>query len=204
MMNRSAIFGPLCLALLLLPLAQESSAQNDASVSPAGVSNAYVIGPGDNLQVFVWRNPELSVTVPVRPDGRITTPLVEEMVASGKTATDLARDMEEVLAEYIRSPKVNVIVTNAQSLMSEVKIIGQVRTPQGLPYRDGMTALDLVLAVGGITEFAAGNRAKVVRVVDGKRKEIKLRLEDLINKGDLSRDVELLPGDVVVVPESLF
>ena len=203
MMNRSAIFGQLCLALLLLPLAPELRAQTEAL--PAGVvSNAYVIGPGDNLQVFVWRNPELSVTVPVRPDGRITTPLVEEMVASGKTATNLARDMEEVLAEYIRSPKVNVIVTNAQSLMSEVKIIGQVRTPQGLPYRDGMTALDLVLAVGGMTEFAAGNRAKVVRVVDGKRSEIRLRLDDLINKGDLSRDVELLPGDVVVVPESLF
>ncbi len=191
------------LSALFLTVTAAAQAPSDESEG-AGVSSAYMIGPGDNLQVFVWRNPELSVTVPVRPDGRITTPLVEEMVASGKTAAELARDMEEVLAEYIRSPKVNIIVTNPQSLMSEVKIIGQVQTPQGVPYRDGMTALDLVLAVGGITEFAAGNRAKVVRMVDGERIEIPLRLDDLINKGDLSRDVELLPGDVVVVPESLF
>lgn len=198
----------LCLASALLALVSFAHAQDESTppedAAVRGVSSAYIIGPGDNLQVFVWRHADLSVTVPVRPDGRITTPLVEEMVASGKTAAELARDMEAILAEYIRSPKVNIIVTNPQSVMSEVKIVGQVRAPQGLPYRDGMTALDLVLAVGGMTEFAAGNRAKVVRRSDGETTEIRLRLDDLINKGDLSKDVELLPGDVVVVPESLF
>jgi polysaccharide export outer membrane protein len=192
-------------ALGLLPVAAAQQSGTEVAVPEvSGVSSRYVIGPGDNLQVFVWRNPELSVTIPVRPDGRITTPLVEEMVASGKTAAELARDMEAILAEYIRSPKVNIIVTNPQSLMSEVKIVGQVRTPQGVPYRDGMTALDLVLAVGGMTEFASGNRAKVVRKVDGETVEIELRLDDLINKGELDKDVDLLPGDVVVVPESMF
>lgn len=198
-------FGALFVAALAGALpAAEQNVSEEQHTRTSGVSRTYIIGPGDNLQVFVWRNPELSVTVPVRPDGRITTPLVEEMVASGKTAVDLARDMEEVLAEYVRSPKVNIIITNPQSLMSEVKIIGQVRTPQGVPYRDGMTALDLVLAVGGMTEFAAGNRAKIVRRIDGRSTEIRLRLDDLISKGDLSKDVDLLPGDVVVVPESLF
>ena len=180
--------------------AQEPAATNTAS----GVSSRYVIGPGDDLQVFVWRNPELSVAVPVRPDGRITTPLVEEMIASGKTAADLARDMEEVLSEYVRSPKVNIIVTNPQSVMNNVKIVGQVRAPSGVPYWEGMTALDLILSVGGLTEFAAGNRAKVVRKDGVQTIEIKIRLNDLINKGDLKENVKLQPGDVVIVPESRF
>lgn len=178
--------------------------QTESKQAPPRVASTYIIGPGDSLRIFVWRNEDLSVTVPVRPDGRITTPLVEEMVASGKTAESLARDIEEVLAEYIRSPKVNIIITDPQSLLSVVKIVGQVRTPQGVPFREGMTALDLVLAVGGMTEFASGNKAKVVRRVNGESLEIRLKLDDLINKGDLSKDIELLPGDVVVVPESLF
>jgi len=170
----------------------------------SGVSSRYVIGPGDDLRIFVWRNPELSVVVPVRPDGRITTPLVEEMIASGKTAADLARDMEAVLSEYVRSPTVNVIVTNPQSVMNNVKIVGQVGTPSGIPYWEGMTALDLILAVGGLTEFAAGNRAKVVRNDGEKTIEIKIRLNDLINKGDLTENIKLQPGDVVIVPVSRF
>ena len=164
----------------------------------------YIIGPGDSLQVFIWRNAELSVTVPVRPDGKISTPLVEDMVAVGKTPSKLARDIEAVLAAYIRTPQVNVIVTNAVSTFSQVRVLGQVTTPQAVPYREGMTVLDAILAVGGLGEFAAGNRGKIVRVVGGKTQEIKVRIGDLVNDGDVSQNLPLKPGDVLVVPESRF
>ena len=134
-----------------------------AAQTPPAPNDQYIIGPGDTVQVFVWRNPELSVTVPVRPDGKISTPLVEDLVAVGKTSSQLAREIEKVLAEYIRSPQVNIIVTNPVSTYSQVKVIGEVVTPQSVPYREGLTVLDVVLAVGGLTEFAAGNRAKIVR-----------------------------------------
>jgi len=175
-------------------LAQESP--------PASAGSEYIIGPGDSLQVFVWRNAELSATVPVRPDGKISTPLVEDMVAVGKTPARLARDIEAVLSEYIRTPQVNVIVTNAVSTFSQVRVLGQVTTPQAVPYREGMTVLDAILAVGGLGEFAAGNRGKIVRVVEGKKQEIKVRISDLVNKGDVSQNLPLNPGDVLVVPES--
>ena len=142
--------------------------------------------------------------MPVRPDGRISTPLVEDMVAVGKTPSKLARDIEAVLSEYIRSPQVNVIVTNAVSTFSQVRVLGQVTTPQAVPYREGMTVLDAVLAVGGLGEFAAGNRGKIVRVEGGKQQEIKVRIGDLVNKGDVSQNLPLRPGDVLVVPESRF
>lgn len=182
-------------------------AQAEPPAPPAGAAldSQYVIGPGDTVQVFVWRNPELSVTVPVRPDGKISTPLVEDMVAVGKTSSQLAREIEKVLAEYIRSPQVNIIVTNPVSTFSQVKVIGQVTTPQSVPYREGLTALDVVLAVGGLTEFAAGNRAKIVRKnEDGKSVEIKVRLDALVRKGKMSENVDMRPGDVMIVPESFF
>lgn len=165
----------------------------------------YIVGPGDSLQIFVWRNPELSTTVPVRPDGKITTPLVQDMVAVGKTPSQLAKDIEMVLAEYIRSPQVNVIVAVPMSAFSQVKVIGQVTNPQSLPYRDGLRVLDAVLASGGLAEFAAGNRAKIVRKqADGKTVEMKVRVADLIDKGDMKYNFELRPGDVLVIPESRF
>jgi len=164
----------------------------------------YIIGPGDTLEVFVWRNPELSVTVPVRPDGKISTPLVEDMVAVGKTAPQLARDMEKVLSEYVRSPKVNIIVTTAASAFSLVKVVGQVQRPQALPYREGMTVLDAVLAVGGLTQFASGNRARIVRVENGRETIIHVKLANLVNRGDVEENVRLRPGDVLVVPQTLF
>jgi polysaccharide biosynthesis/export protein len=164
----------------------------------------YVIGPGDVLQVFVWRNPELSVSIPVRPDGKISTPLVEDMVAVGKTPSALARDIEKILAEYIRSPQVNVIVSTPIGSLSQVKAIGQLKAPQGVPYRDGMHVLDLVLATGGMTDFAAGNRAKIVRKLDGKTTELRVKLADLINNGDMGQNIDLKPGDVLIVPESRF
>ena len=175
-----------------------------SQASAKAVSNDYIIGPGDTLQVFVWRNPELSVTIPVRPDGKISTPLVENMVAIGKTAPQLSRDMETVLGEYVRSPKVNIIVTTAASAFSLVKVVGQVTHPQALPYREGMTVLDAVLEVGGLSQFASGNRARIVRMVNGQQTTIHVKLADLVNSGDVRENVALKPGDVLVVPQSLF
>jgi polysaccharide biosynthesis/export protein len=164
----------------------------------------YVIGPGDTLQVYVWRNPELTATVPVRPDGKISTPLVEDMVSVGKTPSQLARDIEKVLAEYVRSPTVNVIVTQPVGALGQVQVIGQVVRPGSLPFRAGMKVLDAVLAVGGVTPFAAPNRTKVERTAHSQKQEIKVKLENLLNKGDLSQNLPLQPGDVIVVPESRF
>ncbi len=164
----------------------------------------YVIGPGDQLQVFVWRNPDLSVTVPVKPDGRITTPLVEDMQASGKTAGQLARDIEKVLAQYVRTPQVNIIVATPLSLYSAVKVVGQVKSPQTIPYREGLTVLDAVLTGGGLTDFAAGNRAKIIRQENGRTTEVKVRIKDMVEHGDLRTNVPLRPGDTLIVPESRF
>jgi polysaccharide biosynthesis/export protein len=175
-----------------------------AGTPQPGSSSEYIIGPGDTLQVFVWRNPDLTVTVPVRPDGRISTPLVEDMPAVGKTPTQLARDVEKVLAEYVRSPEVNIIVTQPANALNQVKVIGQVQKPAPIPYREGMTVLDALLAVGGLGTFAAGNRSHLVRIVDGKQTEIPLKLDALLNKGDMSQNLTLRPGDVLVVPESRF
>jgi polysaccharide biosynthesis/export protein len=177
-----------------------------APAPPASVpaAAAYIIGPGDTLQVFVWRNAELSSTVPVRPDGKISTPLVEDMVAVGKTPTLLARDIEKVLAEYVKSPQVNVIVTQPLSAFSQVKVIGQVVKPQSLPYREGMTVLDALLTVGGLGPYAAGNRAKVVRMAGGQQTEISVNLGRIIDKGDMTQNLKLQPGDVIVVPETRF
>jgi polysaccharide export outer membrane protein len=168
------------------------------------VGSDYIIGPGDTLQVFVWRNPELSIAVPVRPDGKISTPLIENMVAVGKTSPQLARDMEGVLSEYVRSPKVNIIVTTAASAFSLVKVVGQVTHPTALPYREGMTVLDAILAVGGLSQFASGNRARIVRIENGQEKIIHVKVADLVNSGDVRQNVPLKPGDVLVVPQSLF
>ena len=203
MMRQAAytLFAALTVAAVSVPAVGAPAALPGAA--PA-VSADYRIGPGDSLQIYVWQNPDLSVTVPVRQDGKVSTPLVEDMLAAGKTASQLARDMEKVLAEYIRSPKVNIFVLNAISALSQVKVTGQVKTPEALPYHEGMTVLDAVLAVGGLTEFAAGNRARVVRTVDGKQQEIKIRLDKLLNGGDMSQNIALRPGDVLLVPQSRF
>ncbi len=186
------------------PKSAAPSAAVPAPVADSTMSE-YKLGPGDAIQVFVWRNPELSVTVTVRPDGKISTPLVEDLVAVGKTPAQLARDIETKLAEYVRTPQVSIIVSNAISTFSQVKVIGQVKTQQAVAYREGMTVLDLVLAVGGLTEFAAGNRAKIVRMdAQGKEIEIKVRLEDLIKEGKMSENVAMKPGDVLIVPQARF
>src|SRR5450631_4378046 len=185
-------------------LASHPGIAAEPAAVPAAVSPDYLIGPGDSLHIFVFQNDELSVTVPVRPDGKISTPLVEDMVAVGKSPSQLARDIEKSLAEYVKSPKVNVVVMIAVSVYSQVKVIGQVKAPQALPYRDGMTVLDAVLTVGGLGQFAAGNRAHIVRTENGKQTEIKVKLEALVNNGDMKQNLLLKPGDVLVVPETRF
>lgn len=168
-----------------------------------GEDSDYVLGPGDTVQVFVWNHPELSLTVPIRPDGKVSTPLVEDVVAAGQTASGLARIIEQRLADFVRTPQVNVIVTEAQSANSRVTVIGEVRNPQAVPYYAGMTALDAVLAAGGLGEFAAGNRAVIHRKEPGgKQKTIRVKLSDLVNKGRMNEDVEMRPGDVLSVPAS--
>ena len=166
---------------------------------------AYLVGPGDTLNIVVWRNPELSMSIPVRPDGKISTPLVEDLQASGKTATELAREMEKVLAKYIQSPVVTVIVTSfVGPYHQQVRVIGEAAKPQALPYREGMTLLDVMLAVGGLTTFADGNKASILRTGGGKTQQFGVRLKDLVRGGDLSANVAMRPGDVLIIPQSLF
>lgn len=185
------------------PLVPTAAAAAQPPSSAAG--SDYIVGPGDTIQVFVWRNPELSSTVPVRPDGKVSTPLVEDVVAVGKTPSQLARDIETRLAEYIRGPQVNVIVTSAQSAFSQITVIGRVKNPRTIPYREGMTILDVILAVGGLDEFAAGNRTKLVRKdASGKTTERRVYLADLVKSGRLRENILVQPGDVLLIPESRF
>ena len=193
-----------CALAGVLLSAHAFGAELTPETAPAAVAPDYRIGPGDSLHVFVFENDQLSVTVPVRPDGKISTPLVEDMVAVGKTPSQLARDIETSLSKYVKSPKVNVVVLVALSVYSQVKVIGQVKEPQALPYHEGMTVLEALLSVKGLTQFAAGNRARIVRTVDGKQQDIKVKLESLVNSGDLTQNLPLLPGDVLVVPETRF
>ena len=169
------------------------------------VEARYVIGPGDTVNVIVWRNPELSMIVPVRPDGKVTMPLVEDLPASGKTATELARDTEKLLEKYIQNPVVTVIVTAFVGPYSaQIRVIGEAAKPQALPYREHMTLLDVMIAVGGITDFAAGNKASIMRTGGGQSQQFAVRLRDLIKGGDLSANVVMRPGDVLVIPQSFF
>lgn len=165
----------------------------------------YVIGAGDGLSVFVWGHQDLSVVVSVRPDGAISTPLVEDLPAAGKTPTELARDIEGVLAEFVRTPTVTVIVQNfVGEFAQQIRIVGEAAAPQALSYRRGITLLDVMISVGGLTDFAAGNRAKVIRRSGNEVVEIKVRIADLLQEGDITQNIPLLPGDVVVIPESFF
>jgi len=176
-----------------------------SSAALAPINPDYLIGPGDNVTVTVWRNPEVSGSVPVRPDGKITTPLVEDLPAAGKTSTQLARDIEAALAKFIQQPVVTVIVTNfVGNYGDQIRVIGQAARPQALAYRRDMSLMDVLITVGGITEFAAGNKASIIRNVDGKQEKIVVRLDDLIRNGDISANMPMRPGDVLVIPESFF
>lgn len=165
----------------------------------------YLIGPGDSVNIIVWRNPEVSMSVPVRPDGKITTPLVEDLPASGKTSTVLARDIEKALSKFIQQPVVTVIVTSFVGTYGEqIRVIGQAAKPQALSYRRDMSLLDVLIAVGGVTEFASGNSASIIRTVNGTQHKVPVRLNDLIKGGDISANVAMRPGDILVIPESFF
>lgn len=165
----------------------------------------YVIGPGDSVQMFVWGNPEVTQSVTVRPDGKITAPLVEELPASGKTPYELARDVEKELAKYVRNPLVTIIVSGFVGPYSEqVRVVGQAAQPQAIPYKEHMTLLDLMIAVGGTTEFADGNGASIIRIIDGEQKQFAVRIDDLIEDADISANAEIRPGDILVIPEAFF
>ena len=165
----------------------------------------YVVGPLDNLSIFVWRNPELSTSVQVRPDGRFSVPLIDDMVATGKTPTELARAIEEKLGSYIQSPIVTVMVTGfVGPFAQQVRVVGAAAKPQAIPYRANMTLLDVMIAVGGLTEFASGNGAALVRSESGAQKEYGIRISDLLKDGDSTANVGIMPGDVIIIPESFF
>ena len=165
----------------------------------------YVIGPGDMLQVSVWHTPELSTSVPVRPDGRISTPLVTDVVAAGKTSEQLGHDIEAQLKKYVADPIVTVMVSNfVGPYNQQVRIVGEASTPKALPYLAHMTVLDAMIAAGGLTPYASGNRAKLVRRIGGKETETTLRISDLLKDGDLSANTELQPGDIIIIPQSFF
>ncbi len=174
--------------------------------APAKVENPeyrYVIGPGDQLDVMVFRNPELSTKVPVRPDGRVTLPLIEDLQAAGKNPSALSREIEERLKKYIREPQVTVIVSGIVGAATEqVRVVGQAAKPTALPFKHNMTLLDAMIAVGGLTDFAAGNRAVLVRANGSE--QYSLRINDLLRRGDISANVDLLPGDVIIIPQSSF
>jgi len=175
-----------------------------ASAVASGEEYTYIIGAGDSVNIIVWRNPELSMSVPVRPDGKVAAPLVEEIVAQGKTSTELARDIEKQLGKYVRDPVVTVLVTGFIGPYSQqIRVVGEAARPQFLNYKLNMTLLDVMIAVGGLTDFAAGNSATILRTSDGG-KQYAVRLKDLIKRGDMAANVEVKPGDILVIPQSLF
>lgn len=190
--------------ILLSACASEPEASAAPVAQDTGTTE-YRIGPGDTLQVFVWNQPELTVTVPVRPDGMISTPLIAGVPAAGKTAPELAKDLEVALSEFIRNPTVSVMVTSfVGTYADQIRVVGQAAKPQSLPYRANMTLLDVMIAVGGLAEFAAGNRAVLVRQEGGKQVRLEVRLRDLLDDGDIAANVPMRPGDVLIIPESRF
>jgi len=197
-----ALLVPASMALLAgcassgnLPPAPSSASMQDYS---------YVVGAGDSLNIIVWRNPELSMAVPVRPDGKIATPLIDELPVQGKDSVQIAREIEKQLGKYVRDPVVTVVVTGFVGPYSEqIRVVGEAAKPQFLPYKQKMTLLDVMIAVGGLTDFAAGNDASILRTAEGN-KQYSVRLKDLIKRGDVSANVEMRPGDILIVPQSIF
>lgn len=171
----------------------------------SAVTRDYTIGPGDQLQVFVWRNPELSAMVRVRPDGRISVPLIDDLTVEGKTPSVVSREIEQKLSEFVKGTVVTVMMTDfVGPLDRQVRVIGEASKPQSISYRNGMTVLDVIILSGGLTQYAAGNRASIVRAVDGQQTAYRVRLDDLLNDGDLSANAPVAPGDILVIPQSYF
>jgi polysaccharide biosynthesis/export protein len=190
--------------LVVLTLAACTASHPPAPSAGNTTDYNYKIGPGDNLNIVVWRNPELSMTVPVRPDGKISAPLVDDLNAMGKDSTTLARDIEKELGKFIRDPIVTVIVTSFIGPYNEqIRVVGEATRPQTLPYKQQMTLLDVMIAVGGITDFADGNRATILRASENNQ-QYTVRLKDLIKRGDVSANVDMKPGDILIIPQSWF
>lgn len=168
-------------------------------------SNSYQIGPGDELNIFVWRNPDLSTKVPVRPDGKISIPLVEDVSAIGKTPSALARELEEKLRAYVKEPIVTVLVAQFVGPYSQqVRVIGEAAQPRAIPYRANMTVLDVMIEVGGLTKFASGDRAVIMRTVNGQQESVPVHLDSLIKDGDVAANVAMRPGDILIIPQRYF
>ncbi len=179
---------------------------NAAAAAPSGPSSEYVIGPGDHLSIFVYQSPTLSVEdLPVRPDGRISTPLVPDIQAAGKTPTQLGNDVQEALKQYVKDPTVTVMVRSFIGPFDrQVRVIGEAVEPQALPFTDHLTVLDVMIATKGLTKYAAGNSAVIVRRVGGKQETLRVRLGDLMRDGDIGQNVEMRPGDTLIIPQSWF
>ncbi len=209
--NTAASVAKICLSLCLLVVAGCASGGSGELpsaqfvTSDEGPGPQYVVGPLDLLEIFVWQNPELSRPVTVRPDGRFSMPLIDDIAATGKTPTQLARDIEVQLDQYLQSPIVTVIVGGFTGpFAQQVRVVGSAAAPQAIPYRANMTLLDVMIAVGGLTEFAAGNSSTLTRVENSTQREYTVRLDDLLKDGDVSANVKIEPGDVIIVPESFF
>jgi polysaccharide export outer membrane protein len=182
-----------------------SSEPSEAVLQSRASTAVYRIGPLDSLEIFIWRMPELSRGVTVRPDGRISVPLIDDLVATGKTPTQLARDIETQLTKYVQDPTVTVIVGGFHGPFDQqVRIVGEAADPQAIPYQANMTVLDVMIAVHGLTKFAAGNRAELIRTINGKEAVIPVRLNDLIKDGDIDANIAVQPGDVLIIPQSWF
>ena len=187
------------------PLSQEEDA-----IIPSDYT--YIIGPGDSVNIFVWGNPDISTTASVRPDGKITIPLAEDLLASGKTPSQLARAMEKALSKYVRDPQVVIMVSGGQGVYSQqVRILGQLGgggsshySAKAFPYKKDMTLLDLVIQIGGLGQFADGNRASIIRNIDGEPQHFGIRIDDLVDNADLTANIKILPGDIIIIPESFF
>ena len=207
---RAGRYQTLTVVLFCLPLLLSCSSAPRPPVAvsdhmaPDGISE-YVIGPGDVLRIFVWQNPDLTVTVPVRPDGRISVPLLQDVEAAQKTPPQLAEDIKKGLSAFIKEPEVTVIVTEFVGPYSEqVRVVGEAVKPQAIPYRARMSVLDVMIAAGGLTQFAAGNRAVIVRRVDNHTEQLPVNLDSLLKDGDISANVQMRPGDILVIPQSWF
>ena len=194
----------LMIAVVTVVLAACATSYPPAPSEAASTDYNYKIGPGDNLNIVVWRNPELSMSVPVRPDGKISSPLIDDLNAMNKDPSSLARDIEKELGKFIRDPVVTVIVTNFIGPYSEqIRVVGEAAKPQTLPYKQNMTVLDVMIVVGGITEFANGNSARILRTSENNA-QYTVRLRDLVKRGDLSANVDMKPGDILIIPQSWF
>jgi polysaccharide biosynthesis/export protein len=200
----ATLFGAVLLTAGMAACSTKPEVPAAQAVAPE-VPPLYQIGAGDSLTIFVWRNAELTTSVSVRPDGRISVPLIEDLYVEGKNPSDLSREIEKELAVYIQDPLVTVMVGGfVGTFPQQVRIVGEASQPRAIPYRANMTVLDVVIQTGGLTEFADGNNTTLVRVEDGTPKEYRVRLDDLLEDGDISANVALLPGDILIVPETFF